>query len=511
MIRKSFTVLPGTTKVLDAEKGIVEAWVNSTGVVDAQRDNMEPGCWGDVLKAAADGKAAHPSTVWGHDWNITTGKVLNSQEYPPGDPAIPAEIADLGAGSIKAIVQYNLETQRGREAFSDVKFGAIRQWSVGFFPDPDSIRYDAKGIRHIGRVLEWLEVSNVLMGASPGTMTASVKGLLPDERKARTGDRLARARAMLEAFKAGHRTKAKYEMDDGKYPIDNCADVEDAWGLRNRSTTHSSAQVARHVRHAAGELGCDGPWNDGSHDENGEETGKGADKAMCCDACKGVDCPGCCDACRGGSAAAKAGGGMPGDPPGVPYMTGDESVHNGPLMQVLDGINTLIAQEIAEGGYEEYGDIIRLCCLAQDAISWAAGEANEYGDLDMYSIWDLMAAGRDALRSKTETPAEEPAEKAAPVMPAFLKAVILELSEADPTSSHHPNPAEDGGDGLDDWERRYTDRFAGHALGLHMWLQRDLRGEPDPQRSPEGEQDEVSGPPDEWTERFTSPWRQQQP
>jgi len=451
MIRKSFTVLPGTTKVLDADRGIVEGWVNSTAVVDAQKDVMEPGCWADVCKAATDGKVAHPSTVWGHDWNITTGKVLSAQEYQPGSPEIPEEIRELGAGSVRIRAHYNLETQRGREAFSDVKFGAIRQWSVGFLPDPDSIRYDSKGVRHIGRVLEWPEVSNVLMGASPGTMTASVKGAAAEGRKERTADRLARVQAMVEAFKSAI-----------------------------------------------------------------EAAPEGEQKAMCCDDCKGADCPGCCDTCcHGAASAAKAGGGVPGDPPGVPYMTGDEAVHNGPLMQVLDGINTLIAQEIAEGGYEEYQDIIRLCCLAQDAISWAAGEANEYGDLDAYSIWDLFAAGRAALSSKTEESVVEPAEPATKdgndALPAWLKAAILtNILGADPASTQHNATAHSGeGDGPD-WERRFVDDFAGRSLGLHTWLQRGLTGESDPEYAP-GDQDEQNGPPTEWTERFTSPWRQQQP
>jgi hypothetical protein len=574
MIRKSFTVLPGTTKVLDADKGIVEGWVNSTGVVDAQKDVMEPGCWADVTKAATEGRVSHPSTVWGHDWNITTGKVVSATEYPPGSPEIPAEIRELGAGSIKIVAAYNLDTQRGREAFSDVKFGAIRQWSVGFIADPDSIRYDSKGVRHIGRVQDWPEVSNVLMGASPGTMTASVKSLSPGERKERRADRLARAFALIEGYKANHpvarAVKAKFEMDDGKYPIDTCADVEDAWGLRNHSTTHTSAQVVRHIRHAASELGCDGPWNDGSHDENGEETGKGvgepeqkashshyhvhtdgtahthghghgpdvaehdgpaekvphahghavaeepADgdehKAMCCDDCKGQDCPGCCADCCHGSGTAPAttagkGGGLPGDPPGVPYLEGDEAQHNGPLMQVLDGINTLIAQEIGEGGYTEYGDIIRLCCLAQDAISWAAGEQTEYGDYAI-SIWDLFAAGRAALSSKTETTTDgAPAEKAVAPMPAWLKAAIATMTETGLEPIHNPVPAHGEGDGL---ERRFTDGFAGFR-GLHLWLQQGALEPGQRVTAPaEAAQDDETGPPAEWAERFTSPWRQQQ-
>jgi len=587
MIRKSFAVLPGTTKVLDADQGIVEGWVNSTAVVDAQRDIMEPGCWADVCKAATDGKVAHPSTVWGHDWNITTGKVLSAQEYAPGSPEIPDEIREMGAGSVKIRAQYNLETQRGREAFSDVKFGAIRQWSVGFLPDESTIRYDSKGVRHIGKVAEWPEVSNVLMGASPGTMTASVKATPAEGRKERTADRLARARAMVEAFKAEWSTAFINKLPDSAFAYIEPGGKKDDDGrttprslrhfphhgedggvdlphLRNalsraaqeaaefgdkalphlekhakaegigdddgkavaqagQKAGHSHYHVhpdgTAHTRaraHGPDVAAHDGPAEKVPHQHGhapaGEPDTAEPKAAMCCDDCKGQDCPGCCDACCHGAAkAAKAGGGLPGDPPGVPYMTGDEAQHNGPLLQVLDGINTLIAQEIGEGGYTEYQDIIRLCCLAQDAISWAAGEANEYGDMGMYSIWDLFAAGREALSSKTE------AEKAAALieqaavegrLPAWLKAAITAISEAPPTSSHHPNPAQGEGDGLD-WEGRFVDGFAGHSLGLHLWLQNDLRGEHEPKRTPV-DPEALDGPPAEWTDRFTSPWRQQQ-
>jgi hypothetical protein len=206
MIRKSFAVLPGTTKVLDAEQGVVEAWVNSTAIIDLQKDVMETGTWQDVIKAADAGKVTRPSTVWGHDWHITTGKVLAAQEYPPGDPTVPEQLRALGAGGVKATIAYNLETQRGREAFSDVKFGAITQWSVGFLPAEDGVSYDAKGVRHVSKVAEWLEVSNVLVGASPGTFTAMVKtaaGDTEEERKERTVDRLARAKVILAENKDG--------------------------------------------------------------------------------------------------------------------------------------------------------------------------------------------------------------------------------------------------------------------------------------------------------------------
>lgn len=102
---------------------------------------------------------------------------------------------------------------------------------------------------------------------------------------------------------------------------------------------------------------------------------------------------------------------------GAPLLTGDEAGHNDALMTALNAVNALIAQEIGEGGYGEYGDIIRLCCIAQDMIRWAAGEQSEYGSFaGGLSVWDLMSAGREAL-TKAEVPTEpepEPAPEPAP-------------------------------------------------------------------------------------------------
>ena len=421
MIRKSFSVLPGTTKVLDAEQGIVEAWVNTTAVKDLQNDIMEPGCWSEIIKAADVGEVDRPSTVWGHDWDVTTGLVLSSAEYAPGDPLIPEKIAKAGGGALKITTQYNLDTQRGREAFSDVKKGVIKQWSVGFIPDPASVSWD-KGVRRIGKVFEWPEVSNVLVGASPGTFSASTKavGGSEEDRKARTADRLQRARSLVKWCRAwvwmigpddpdskskldteDAREAAKYKLRDSegkvKFPINDCADVEDAWGLRGSSSIPKD-KVERHVRSAASKLNCDGPWN--------EEGGKGAD---------------------------------PADQKDLPTLEGDEAQHNGPLQQALDGIKTLIQQECAEDGYNEFDDICRLCFCAQDLLRWAKGEATEYGS-SPYGIFDLMDAGREALDAKA---AKEPPTLSDEALVAFVHQMNPAEAERQSTQHNVPDDSDD--------------------------------------------------------------------
>lgn len=195
MIRLTLPTL--TTKVADEAKGIVEAFVNTTNIEDSQRDVMEVGSWDDVISKARSGEVPWPSIVWGHEWHITTGKVLDAEEIRPGDARLKSLKAPKGVGALRILGQYNLETQRGREAFSDVKFGAIPSWSVGFFSGPDGEHYDNKGVRHVTKVGQWPEISNVLVGASPGTYTAIAKSV---EQDADRNQRMEIANAILEHY-----------------------------------------------------------------------------------------------------------------------------------------------------------------------------------------------------------------------------------------------------------------------------------------------------------------------
>ena len=77
-----------------------------------------------------------------------------------------------------ARMQMNLETQAGREAYSNVAGEYIREWSVGFnLPAGDSVAYDRAGKTTTRRILnlDWVEVSAVIRGASPSTATIAAK------------------------------------------------------------------------------------------------------------------------------------------------------------------------------------------------------------------------------------------------------------------------------------------------------------------------------------------------
>lgn len=316
---KSF-IAQGTVVKADRTTGEIVAIANSGNVKDRQGDVMLPGCWRKVI---AEGQ--QPAVCWSHDVSDVRGKVVALEELAPGDNRLPLNRTggkDSGKASgllFKAIMA--METEAGRDAFALLKGDFIRQFSVQFSIADDGEKSERDGTREIKLVDQLFEISPVLVGASPGTALLTAKALdlasllkgdgkpeeaelkqathdlvvamgaqcaemdvdkafalleqeLQSERNSRTADETLdfeaigkeeelgteRVTIMLQASQLN---KAKFQMSDGKYPINNCSDVSDAWKLRGRSTNWSSAQVARLVRRAASALNCSGPWSDG--------------------------------------------------------------------------------------------------------------------------------------------------------------------------------------------------------------------------------------------------------
>ena len=160
---------------VDASQGIVEAIVGVTGIVDHGNDVVEPGAYAKTLGER------NPKVCWAHDWKNPVGKVLQAEELMPGDPRLPAVFHKHKAGALYVRTQFNLETQQGAEAFSNVKFwGDEGEWSIGYDCTParggSSYKDKNTGHRHI-TALALYEVSPVLHGMAPLTATLSTKGL----------------------------------------------------------------------------------------------------------------------------------------------------------------------------------------------------------------------------------------------------------------------------------------------------------------------------------------------
>lgn len=151
-------------KALDRAEGVLEAIVSVFDVVDHAGERIKPGAFARSLERGL------PYGVWMHDWSAPVAKTLEARELLAGDPLLPAELAGLGGLYVKA--QFNLETQRGREAFSDVAGGYVDQFSIGYWVVAD--RKAPDGVRDLLEV-ELAEWSPVLVGCNPATMPLSAK------------------------------------------------------------------------------------------------------------------------------------------------------------------------------------------------------------------------------------------------------------------------------------------------------------------------------------------------
>jgi len=155
-------------KIFETE-GQVEAYVNTMGVRDHDGDIIDPEAFNASIKANL------PIPVLsGHDQKQIVGKVVFAR----------AEELEAPEHRLLARIQMNMDTQIGREAFSNIAGDFVREWSVGFnIPGPDAVDYEKLGKETIRRIknLDWVEVSSVIRGASPATMTIAAKSDNPDE------------------------------------------------------------------------------------------------------------------------------------------------------------------------------------------------------------------------------------------------------------------------------------------------------------------------------------------
>lgn len=159
----------------DDDNGTIRALVSVTGIVDNVKDIIAPGAYEKSLKNRI------PKGVWQHQWTESIAKTNSIKELPPGDPALPATLANgqpwpAEAGGLLVDMEFNLKTQRGRDAYEDVKFyGNQQEWSIGYSVPAGGAVLDTKtGIRTI-HYLDLYEYSPVLFGAMSNARTTSVK------------------------------------------------------------------------------------------------------------------------------------------------------------------------------------------------------------------------------------------------------------------------------------------------------------------------------------------------
>lgn len=162
-----FKATSGTFNI-DQAQGIVECFVAGVGNKDSVGDVLLPGAFNGSLKRRK------PRVVWGHNWNDPIGKVLEIYEVPATDPRLPQKMKSAGIGGLYARVQFNLNSEKGREAFANVAFfGEEQEWSIGY--KTIQATFDPNLQANILKEVELYEVSPVLHGANQLTGTISVK------------------------------------------------------------------------------------------------------------------------------------------------------------------------------------------------------------------------------------------------------------------------------------------------------------------------------------------------
>jgi len=153
-----------SAKAIDDAEGIVEAFTNTMGVVDADGDIVEPTAFDQSIRDNL------PIPVLsGHDQSKLVGKVIFAQpEYIDGDEH-----------RLFTRMQFNMDTEAGRDAYSNVAGNYVREWSVGFnIPQKFDVSHEGNDVSTVVRRianLDWVEVSAVIRGSSPSTGTVTAK------------------------------------------------------------------------------------------------------------------------------------------------------------------------------------------------------------------------------------------------------------------------------------------------------------------------------------------------
>lgn len=195
LLRKAFDAHLVKT---DEAEGIIEAIASVFGVVDSYGERVVPGAFAKSLSKKL------PKGVWMHDWAQPVARTIEAYELAPGDTRLPESIREFGGLYVKG--KFNLKTQRGREAFSDVQEGIIDEFSIGYWLIASERAED--------NVLDLTEIdlaewSPVLRGANPATELVNVRaahGGAPhtDFREPQSGLRLcehaAQVRESVEAL-----------------------------------------------------------------------------------------------------------------------------------------------------------------------------------------------------------------------------------------------------------------------------------------------------------------------
>lgn len=165
-------VQPVSAKALEGSEGLVEAYCSVFNNVDYAGEIVRPGFFADTIAEANTQGKELPPIFWSHNaWDQPIGITREAEEVLPYDARLPAAIQQLGG--LRVLGQFNLETQAGREAFSNIKLGALRKYSIGYYVIEDKYNRDTGVVELLKG--DWLEWSPVNFAANDATLTVGAK------------------------------------------------------------------------------------------------------------------------------------------------------------------------------------------------------------------------------------------------------------------------------------------------------------------------------------------------
>lgn len=177
---KETKVFPGHTLALNAETGVIDAYVSISGILDDDRppDRILSGAFRKTIAERGPAGSNRIRVLWQHMGGDVIGRPLSLQEHTRDQmpPEILAQWPDT-AGGLFAQTQMVMDVQRGREAVALYKAGAMKEWSIGFDSVLDTMStINAMPVRDIQEIRLW-EYSPVTWGMNPATTTTNVKTL----------------------------------------------------------------------------------------------------------------------------------------------------------------------------------------------------------------------------------------------------------------------------------------------------------------------------------------------
>lgn len=153
-------------------QGLVEAYCSVFNNVDYAGEIIRPGFFADTIAQSTTQGKTLPKILWSHNmYEQPIGVTREAEEVLPYDARLPAVIQQLGG--LRVVGQFNMDTQLGRDTFSNIKMGALDKYSIGYYVLVDS--YDREsGIVELLKG-EWLEWSPVNFAANDATLTVDAK------------------------------------------------------------------------------------------------------------------------------------------------------------------------------------------------------------------------------------------------------------------------------------------------------------------------------------------------